>query len=52
MTPRMIVVTGGAGFIGSNIVARLTAEWEAKVAGLTESGARAKDEHETQMARL
>ncbi|WP_295184102.1 ADP-glyceromanno-heptose 6-epimerase [uncultured Brevundimonas sp.] len=26
MTPRMIVVTGGAGFIGSNIVARLTAE--------------------------
>ena len=23
MTPRMIVVTGGAGFIGSNIVARL-----------------------------
>ncbi|WP_306003743.1 ADP-glyceromanno-heptose 6-epimerase [Brevundimonas sp. C43] len=25
MTPRMIVVTGGAGFIGSNIVARLTA---------------------------
>ena len=24
MTPRMIVVTGGAGFIGSNIVARLT----------------------------
>lgn len=26
MTPRMIVVTGGAGFIGSNIVARLTAD--------------------------
>lgn len=26
MTPRMIVVTGGAGFIGSNVVARLTAE--------------------------
>jgi ADP-L-glycero-D-manno-heptose 6-epimerase len=26
VTPRMIVVTGGAGFIGSNIVARLTAE--------------------------
>ena len=26
MTPRMIVVTGGAGIIGSNIVARLTAE--------------------------
>ena len=26
MTPRMIVVTGGTGFIGSNIVARLTAE--------------------------
>jgi ADP-L-glycero-D-manno-heptose 6-epimerase len=26
MTPRMIVVTGGAGFIGSNIVARLTKE--------------------------
>jgi ADP-L-glycero-D-manno-heptose 6-epimerase len=26
MTPRMIVVTGGAGFIGSNIVARLTEE--------------------------
>lgn len=26
MTPRMIVVTGGAGFIGSNIVARLTSE--------------------------
>ncbi|WEK39376.1 MAG: ADP-glyceromanno-heptose 6-epimerase [Candidatus Brevundimonas colombiensis] len=26
MTPRIIVVTGGAGFIGSNIVARLTAE--------------------------
>lgn len=26
MTPRMIVVTGGAGFIGSNIVARLAAE--------------------------
>lgn len=26
MTLRMIVVTGGAGFIGSNIVARLTAE--------------------------
>lgn len=26
MTPRVIVVTGGAGFIGSNIVARLTAE--------------------------
>jgi ADP-L-glycero-D-manno-heptose 6-epimerase len=25
MTPRMIVVTGGAGFIGSNIVARLAA---------------------------
>ncbi len=26
MNPRMIVVTGGAGFIGSNIVARLTAD--------------------------
>jgi len=26
MSRRMIVVTGGAGFIGSNIVARLCAE--------------------------
>ena len=33
MTPRMIVVTGGAGFIGSNIVARLcaTQAWDVVV---------------------
>ncbi|MEG1453727.1 NAD-dependent epimerase/dehydratase family protein, partial [Brevundimonas sp.] len=33
MTPRMIVVTGGAGFIGSNIVAHLceTQAWDVVV---------------------
>ena len=47
MTPRMIVVTGGAGFIGSNIVARLTAEtaYDVVVCDRLESADLAKGEN-------
>lgn len=44
MTPRMIVVTGGAGFIGSNIVARLCANeaWDVVVCDRLETADLAK----------
>lgn len=44
MTPRMIVVTGGAGFIGSNIVARLceTNAWDVVVCDRLETADLAK----------